>query len=101
MPAKCNLVVGEAAFGVDVPERPHPIDDKALLFDRGLEALQTSPRHIPRFVINAGIRLRKFMDTDWMAMRVPSATRMKSCKNFQPLDDLFTDSDSLQGHARL
>ena len=41
--AQRDLVVGQAALGVDVPERAHPVDDEAVVFDRSLEALQAVP----------------------------------------------------------
>lgn len=43
MSAQGDLVVGQAALGVDVPESAHPVDDEAVVFNRSLEALQTIP----------------------------------------------------------
>ncbi len=43
MSAQRNLEVGQAALGVDVPERAHTVDDEAVVLDRSLEALQAVP----------------------------------------------------------
>ena len=43
MSAQGDLIVGQAALGVDVPERAHPVDDEAVVFDRSLETLEAVP----------------------------------------------------------
>lgn len=43
MSAQRDLVVCEPPLGVHVAQRAHAVDDEAILFDRGLEALQAVP----------------------------------------------------------
>ena len=61
-----------------IAEDAHVIDEEALVLDWGLETLKSVPRHIS-WEEKLALRNKHWIAvTYWMAIRVPSATRMKS-----------------------
>lgn len=88
-----------------VTESTEALDCERLGLNRGLEALQPPPRHVS-VGINSAPHQRwqqcnGMRGTHWMAIRVPSATRMKSYGHTEsklPIMCLVTGSPP--GHGR-
>lgn len=59
-------------------EGTHVVDDEAVLLDWRLESLLTVPGHVPMEAINLTVQCHAREITHWIAILVPSATRMKS-----------------------